>query len=739
MALPDDGPSTTPVIADYIAPYDRFTGPLEDYEEGGIALNDGTLGLQVQMWYLSYNDIEDDPNYGDFTVTAEDTLESAVIINVAGVKRVGLGFNQNNDPFICYETVNCEAKLYWYDLVPQDYVTTTLPAGSRWVACCLDDHRQTQTGTSYVILGYIRNGTLYYRQERDRFATEYSMGTVGAAILYKVGMTKNLRLKFDVREGRGQRLSEIQGDVFSLVGLPANNFNVADLYPIWVRGFIVADVYSAADISRVLQRDYFYDLPQVDYKLEAILRGGPNVATIAQSECVLQEDVSVETAREQGLEYPRKVHYVRNPAETDYTPTKVTSERRSPDIRAVSEITVDSALNLTTDDAAQVADKIHKAAWNDVDLKATFGLPEDYARLIPSNPISFEVRPNVYKRVRITKFDFEDGYFKVEATLDRASSYISGATGYVPVPGDTPALTLPGVTTWEFMDLPALTTTHDTLRYYVVGRGDVDTGWHGAQLQREVGVEWQKEGDIPSAETMGLVEEALPTASPYFIDTTNTLLVSLNIAPTAYTTDLLLAGKGAWLVGDEIIQVRDWVAEGANWRGSYMFRGRLDTPTALHSIGARVVFLGNPISIAVDGALLDTILQLRAASYDSIADDATDAPYTFIGRSQEEWPPEDLTSNLNGNDWEFSWVPRHHLGNSANPIPSVNFYAWQFRFTAGGNTYTRTTLTTLPAFIYTSAMQVADFGSNQASFTNVELRALNYLGGEGKSLNEAVP
>ena len=67
---------------------------------------------------------------------------------------------------------------------------------------------------------------------------------------------------------------------------------------------------------------------------------------------------------------------------------------------------------------------------------------------------------------------------------------------------------------------------------------------------------------------------------------------SLTAAPPAYTTDLLFAGKGAWLIGDEILQVRDWVAEGMNWRGSYLIRGRLDTPPAAHSVSARAVFLG---------------------------------------------------------------------------------------------------------------------------------------------------
>jgi len=752
MSLPDDILATAPVFANYVDPYTRHTGDLEDWEQGGIALNDPSLGLDVQMWYLWYNDDEDDPNYGDFTVRAETTGETAVIINVPNVIRCGLAFNQNNDPFICYEMGSCEAKYYYWNTVAADYVTDTLPVGSKYLACCLDDHRYTNASTSDTILAYVRGGTLYYRQERDRFGTERALtavGAVGGGELHKVGMTENLRLKFDIREGRGQRLSEIQGDIFSFVGLRGWNHNVAPLYDIWVRGFIVADAYTAADTSRVLQRDYFYDLPQVDYKIEAVLRGGSIVAQISQADCVKQDEISITTARGQGVEYPRAVHYTRNPEETDYTPTKVTSERRSPDIRAVSELTIDSALNIDQEEAAQIADKIHKTAWNEVDLKAEFALPEDYAFLIPSNLVKFEVRPNVYKRIRIDAFNFEDGYFKITAFLDRGSSYYSGATGVgtSPVPGEPILPVIAGPTTWHFMDLPALVTAHDTLRYYVAGRGDVDTGWHGAQLQRQIGTDWQKEGDITTAEVMGQVEEVFPSAPIWFTDETNTLLVSLNESPDSYTTDTLLQGKGAWAIqsagGDwEIIQVRTWVAEGANWRGSYIYRGRLDTPCTSHAIGEKIVYLGSPVSIPVDGALLDTSLQLRAASYDTPSSDATDAAYLFTGRSQEEWAPMNLTATRNApatNDWTLTWVPRYRLGNSANPIPSSNFYGWRLTFTVGATVVQiYNTGTTTPSYTFTEADQITGFGSAQSTFDNVEIRALNHLGGEGKALNEAV-
>lgn len=740
MALPDNQASSQPVIADFEPPYDRYTGPLEDFEAGGIALNDGTQGLDVQVWYLAYNDNEASAGYGEFTLNAETTGDTSVVLTVPEVTRVGLAFNQNMDPFIAYENRDCEAKFYWYDSFIGGYTTSTLPAGSKSVACCLDDHRVTQTGSSDIILAYIRAGTLYYRQERDRFGVEYSLGSVGAGLLYKVGMTKNLRLKFDVHEGSGVRLSEYVGDLCRLVGIPGNRIDVTEIYPITFRGIKSAGIYQAGAAIRGVQPLYTFDFPQIDGKLVAVRRGGEVVATIDQDDLVTDREFRFESAREQGVEFPIKLHLGYASAETDYTPTKATSERRSRDIKSLSEQAIESAVNHTAQDAAERADIMHKTMWAEFEGRAKFSLPESFAELVPSDLISLEVRPNTYKRMRLVNMLRVDGAFDCEAVIDRQSAYTAASVG-LPVPAiispETPPPTIPGDTTWEFLDLPVLD-GDDTLHYRVAGHGDAGTAWRGFQVQREVGADWKKEVDVTSAELMGTLAAALPAASAYFIDTTNTVLVSLNRAPTSTTADLMLSGQGAWLIGDEIVQIRTWVAEGDNWRGSYLFRGRLDTAPATHSIGARAVFLGNPAKVAIDASLLDTTLSLRAPSFGQVGSDAADGDYSFIGRSQEEWPPEMLAASQDGNDWNLSWVPRYRLGNSANPIPSVHFYGWRLRFTVSATTVTRETTTTTPEFTYTEAMQTADFGSAQSSFDTVEIRALNYLGGEGKALSEAV-
>lgn len=743
MALPDNKASSEPVLAEYVSPYDRYKAPLEDFEEGPVALNDASQGLDNQVWRVIYNDDEGSAGYGNFTVVGETTNETVVALNASIVTNVGLAFNQNGDVFLCYENRNCEAKYYYYDTVAADYLTATLPAGSHSVACCLDDHRSSQVGTSDTILAYIRAGTLYYRQERDRFTVERSLGLVGAAVLARVGMTKNLRLLFDVREGPGQRLSEIVGDLCRLVRVPAYRIDVTALYPIWIRGYKSAQMYNAADSIRALMELYFFDFPRIDGQLVAVLRGGEVSATITQNDLVAGREFKFESAREQGLEFPVKLHLGFANAETDYTPTKVTAEIRSRDWQSKSEDMRESAVNHTEQDAQDRVDILQKQMLAAFEGWAKFSIPETFAKRVPSSLIYFEVRAGVFRVMRITVMTRDGGYFDCEAVIDRGSAYTSGTIAPpVLVPPEPPPPTIPGDTTWEFMDVPVLDGVSDSLYYMTAGRGEPNTAWHGYRLQRLVGSDWETETDVVSAELMGTLQEALAYGSGDFIDTVNTILLELSGTPASVTTDLMLQHRGAWLlISDstfEIIQVRDWTAEGDYWRGSYLFRGRLDTAATAHAGGTRAVFLNNPYPVPTDSALRDTLLTLRAPSFGQVGSDAAEDDYLFIGRSQEEWPPMLLEAEQSGADWVLAWTPRWRLGSSASPMPSANFYGWRLRFTVGPTTAVRDTLGTAAAFLYTEADQIVDFGSAQGSFDAVEIRALNYLGGEGKALTEAV-
>jgi len=59
----------------------------------------------------------------------------------------------------------------------------------------MDDKRESQSASNDIIFAYVKSGSLYYRQQRDRFQTEYFLRS-GVAKLKKIGMNDKLRLQF---------------------------------------------------------------------------------------------------------------------------------------------------------------------------------------------------------------------------------------------------------------------------------------------------------------------------------------------------------------------------------------------------------------------------------------------------------------------------------------------------------------------------------------------------------------
>jgi hypothetical protein len=78
----------------------------------------------------------------------------------------------------------------------------------------LDDKRALASATNDVILAYIRAGGLYYRQQRDRFAVEYVVGTgVGSSSrIVALGMGANMRLQIKLLGPPDGRFTDLASD-----------------------------------------------------------------------------------------------------------------------------------------------------------------------------------------------------------------------------------------------------------------------------------------------------------------------------------------------------------------------------------------------------------------------------------------------------------------------------------------------------------------------------------------------
>lgn len=161
--IPTGGLSSTPQPAPFSERVNSTLQPLIDYEMGGRAINDTSAGLQYQLWRVR---VDEDVVY----LGPDGGNEQPAFIR-PGITEVALAFDQNMQPVIAF-TQGGQAWLWWFDgTVPGMVFTSILGAVNPRVT--LDDKRRGQTSSSDVILAYLRAGSLYYRQQRDRYQTEY--------------------------------------------------------------------------------------------------------------------------------------------------------------------------------------------------------------------------------------------------------------------------------------------------------------------------------------------------------------------------------------------------------------------------------------------------------------------------------------------------------------------------------------------------------------------------------------
>lgn len=189
--LPLNKLSTEPVRGDYLRPDDRsILNPLEDWELGGVGLQDPSQGLQVKVWHAYA--------LSDGTVILEAPgVTPTALYQEEGISEINFCFDQNMNSFLAF-VVNGVVKFRWYDSTILDYTITTLP-DALTPKCCLDDKREQALATSDIILAYVLNNNLYFRAQRDRYTIEYLLKANVDGLLEKIGMTDKLRVQFQLK------------------------------------------------------------------------------------------------------------------------------------------------------------------------------------------------------------------------------------------------------------------------------------------------------------------------------------------------------------------------------------------------------------------------------------------------------------------------------------------------------------------------------------------------------------
>jgi hypothetical protein len=541
-------------------------------------------------------------------------------------------------------------------------------------------------------------------------------------------------------------LEAIVLDIASRCGLDLSLVDASQLSGIEVSGLVLAGLYNGGDAIDALRRVYFFDPVEQDGKVIMVLRGGSPAATVTEDDLV---EAPESQKRGQAFEFPRKLHLDYQNSEIGYAPAKATAARSSADVRVVGEVSLEAPVVLSSDEAAQTADKLLKTTWTEADGEVQFTVGDDFLRLTPTDIVQLDLR-DFSRRLRITKIERQSGRLNITALSDRVSSYTSSVTGPALRPPTRPPSSFAGPSTLAVMDIPALVDTNDQLGMYFAVSG-ASTGWSGAQVQisTDGGATFTQLVNIRRYCRIGVLMGDVTSALVGPPDTTNVLEVDFGtLAPDlpSYTEAQWLSERGgiAILRGDgsaEIMQYRNAVPLGGSssssssssdgiWRLSPLIRGRLNSGATAHDAGALVVLLEDAEFVQLGSAFLGQSLTFRAVSFGETPEGSSDdQTVTFVGRSQIEMPVLDLVVEENSlGVISATWTRRDRFGSDIAPIVSTNWQGYRVTFT--GDTVSSFDTTT-PAYAF-------DASGLGTSAVTVSVAQLNRITGAGPSVSEVV-
>lgn len=487
-------------------------------------------------------------------------------------------------------------------------------------------------------------------------------------------------------------VGHILSDIADRCRLDTSYLNLTEVNEIPVRGFVVAQQYTAANSMRSLQDVFFFDPAEWDEKIQFIRRGKSVVRTLTIDDMV---DDPYQSTRKNAFEYPKKLELLYQNAKIGYDSAKANAERNSPTFQVSGTRTLEVPIVMDETESAQVADKQLKIAWAEAEGEVEYTVSTYHDDLTPTDCLGVFLNGQV-TRVRLEKIERADGTLKLTGKIDRQSAYSSYVTG-IPLPDPTPPPpTITGNTQFQFLNIPALTDSSDFLHYAYGATGSAPA-WYGAVVERRVDDDdFGEVSRVSVPARMGMIVGALPYASEHYPDTTNSLIVRMyrddDILESCSDAQLLRERNAAAIARPdgtaEIIQFRDVEDLGnREYRLSYLLRGRLNSGADDHLDGAKFVFLEDVSLVSAGTVFIGLDLEHRPVSFGQNPEEAATYVDTWQPPySQVEWPVALLTATHHGHEITVSWSPRERFGTDVNPIRSVNWQAYRVTATDGTNT-----------------------------------------------------
>jgi hypothetical protein len=161
-----------------------------DYENGGITLNDSSKGLLYQEWKMW---IDNNKIY----LKPENLNDALLIYSGNNVTYISFTFDQNMNLVYIYKDSNVWV-FNWFDSQINDYNSKIYSNEHSSFELILDDKRHGAESSNDILMFYLKNNQLCYRQQRERYLIERFLTSDTPGRIAYAAMNSGLRLQIEI-------------------------------------------------------------------------------------------------------------------------------------------------------------------------------------------------------------------------------------------------------------------------------------------------------------------------------------------------------------------------------------------------------------------------------------------------------------------------------------------------------------------------------------------------------------
>lgn len=551
-------------------------------------------------------------------------------------------------------------------------------------------------------------------------------------------------------------LSGIVGDICARCGLASDEIDVSELTEL-VDGFVVGARMSGRAAIGPLQSAFFIDAVESEGKLRFRKRGSASALVIPEDDLAAhagdagsENQDTVELTRMQEVELPSETVVNYFSLDGDYANGSQRGQRQDTD--SVNTVGMSLAIVMSDAKAKQVAMVNNLAPWVNRN-PVSFSTSRKYIHVEPCDVVTIhkDGQPLVVRI--ISRTEGGDGVISFQAVTEDPEIYRQSAT-----PGRTLATTqtlaIPSSTYLQPLDIAALTDAYADGPVLIFAADGYTEAWKGAALfaSEDAGANYAdtRKTFAPGA-ILGFAMTALPAPKTIAtFDETSSVDVRLtDLADTLSSASeaAVLGGANAILIGDEVLQYKHATQIGpGQFRLSGLLRARRGSEWAAgsHKEGDRLVAL-SPAALRqlnMSQSQIGKEILFKAPTAGATVASARAVSLTYKAENMRPLAPvygfgyRDVTPA----DWHLRWIRRSRAGgdwrdyvdaplSETSEKYDLEIYA-DAAYTILKRTFTD--LTTAEA-TYTSAQQVSDFGSAQATI-HCKVYQKSDVIGRGRSL-----